>query len=223
MSHLTRTQVRELDRRAIEEFGVPGVVLMENAGRGAADLLMKLNSERKSVIVLCGKGNNGGDGYVIARHLDNHGWPVAVWSLAPAEELRGDAAMNAKIVQESGIAVLPAHGDVDAMVARLRSFSGWLVDALFGTGFAGALIYPYDRVVDSINASRAQILAVDIPSGLDCDTGVPLGSAVRAHHTVTFVAAKAGFANSTASAYLGQVHVVDIGAPRKLLAEFGVV
>jgi NAD(P)H-hydrate epimerase len=223
MTTLTRAQVRKLDRRAIEEFGVPGIVLMENAGRGAAQVLMQLNAERKPVIVLCGKGNNGGDGHVIARHLDNHGWPVSVWSLAPLDELRGDAAINAKIVQNSGISIVRAHEDLDAAVAGLESFSGWLVDALFGTGFTGALNDPYDRLVDAINASRAQVLAVDIPSGLDCDTGVPLGSAVRAHHTVTFVAAKAGFANSAASAYLGQVHVVDIGAPRKLLAEFGVV
>jgi NAD(P)H-hydrate epimerase len=223
MTTLTRAEVREIDRRAIEQFGVPGIVLMENAGRGAAEVLMQLNAERKPVVVLCGKGNNGGDGYVIARHLDNHGWPVSVWSLVNPDELRGDAAINAKIVQESGLPVLPAHDDVAELVAQLGSFSGWLVDALFGTGFAGTLNYPYDRVVDAINASRAQILAVDIPSGLDCDTGVPLGSAVRADHTVTFVAAKSGFANSAASAYLGQVHVVDIGAPRKLLAEFGVV
>jgi NAD(P)H-hydrate epimerase len=126
-------------------------------------------------------------------------------------------------VQNSRLPVSPAHDDVAELVVQLASFSGWLVDALFGTGFAGALNDPYDRVVDAINTSRAQVLAVDIPSGLDCDTGVPLGSAVRAHHTVTFIAAKAGFANSAASAYLGQVHVVDIGAPRKLLAEFGVV
>jgi len=223
MTTLTRAQVRELDRRAIEEFGVPGIILMENAGRGAAEVLMRLNAERKPVIVLCGKGNNGGDGYVIARHLDNHGWPVSVWALVNPNELRGDAATNAKIVQESGISLFPVHENIDATANDLSSFSGWLVDALFGTGFAGALTYPYDRVVDAINASRAKVLAVDIPSGLDCDTGVPLGSAVHAHHTVTFVAPKAGFANPAATAYLGQVHVVDIGAPRKLLAEFGVV
>jgi NAD(P)H-hydrate epimerase len=222
MTTLTRAEVREIDRRATEEFGVPSIVLMENAGRGAADVLMRLNAERKSVIVLCGKGNNGGDGYVIARHLDNHGWPVSVWSLANPNELRGDAAINAKIVQNSGISLVPAHENIDAAVTHLSSFSGWLIDALFGTGFTGRLNHPYDRIVESINASRAQILAVDIPSGLDCETGVPLGSAVRAHHTVTFVAAKTGFANPAAKGWLGQVHIVDIGAPRKLLAEFGI-
>src|SRR5947209_1703890 len=97
MTTLTRAQVRELDRRAIEEFGVPGVVLMENAGRGAAEVLMRLNPERRPVMIVCGKGNNGGDGFVIARHLDIHGWPVRLCCLAPANELRDDAAVMERI------------------------------------------------------------------------------------------------------------------------------
>jgi NAD(P)H-hydrate epimerase len=222
MTALTRAQVREIDRRAIEEFGVPGIILMENAGRGAAEVLIRLNAERRPALVVCGKGNNGGDGYVIARHLHNHGWPVSVWPLVPAADLNGDAATNAEIVRRSAIELFTQSAATDSTLRDLQSFDGWIVDALFGTGLSGPLGEPYDRVIAAFNASAARVFAVDIPSGLDCDTGAPLGPTVRAHHTVTFVAPKAGFANSAAKAWLGEVHVVDIGAPRKLLEEFEV-
>jgi NAD(P)H-hydrate epimerase len=212
MTTLTRAQVRELDRRAIEEFGVPGVVLMENAGRGATEVLMRLNSERRPVVIVCGKGNNGGDGFVIARHLDIHGWAVSVVQCAPVAELTGDAAIMQRIA---------AKAQLSAAV-HAEEYGGWIVDALFGTGLTGPLREPYDRIVADINASGAKVLAVDIPSGLDCDTGQPLGPTVRADHTVTFVAPKAGFANPAAKEWLGEVHVVGIGAPRKLLEEYGI-
>src|SRR3954469_20645072 len=103
MTTLTRAQLRELDRRAIEEYGVPGVVLMENAGRGAAEVLMRLNPERGEVVVLCGKGNNGGDGFVIARHLDLQGWPVSVGFEGDPDALTGDAAINYHILKKAGL------------------------------------------------------------------------------------------------------------------------
>jgi NAD(P)H-hydrate epimerase len=224
MTALTREQVRELDRRAIQEYGVPGVVLMENAGRGAAELLMRLNPERRPVFVCCGTGNNGGDGFVIARHLDLHGYPVRVWLTAGTAKLRGDAAVNYHIVARSRMDVLTGSPPEDERPLNdLLAFrDGWVVDALFGTGLTGPLREPYDRIVAAINAGGAPVLAVDIPSGLDCDTGQPLGPAVRAHHTATFVAPKAGFADPAARAWLGEVHVLGIGAPRALLEEYGV-
>src|SRR6516162_633271 len=100
---LTRAEVREIDRRAIEEFGVPGVVLMENAGRGAAELLMRLNPDKRKVVTCCGKGNNGGDGFVIARHVDNHGWQVRVLLFANPAELTGDAAIMFQIIEKAGL------------------------------------------------------------------------------------------------------------------------
>src|SRR3954447_7431873 len=102
MTALTRAQVRELDRRAIDEYGVPGVVLMENAGRGAAELLMRLNPERRPVVVCCGKGNNGGDGFVIARRVAFHGWPVRVVCFAGPDTLTGDAAVNYRVIDRAG-------------------------------------------------------------------------------------------------------------------------
>ena len=217
--NLTRSQVRDLDRRAVQDFGVPALVLMENAGRGAAELLLSVGIHGP-VAICCGKGNNGGDGFVIARHLDNRGIPVRVLLFARPEDLTGDAAINYRIIARSGLAIT-VHADHsvndNALQADL-SKAEWIVDALFGTGLTGPLREPFDRVVAAINASGAHILAVDIPSGLDCDTGQPLGPTVRAEHTVTFVAEKKGFENPQAKTWTGQVHVVDIGAPRCLLA-----
>lgn len=215
---LTREEVRELDRRAIADYGVPGVVLMENAGRGAAEVLLALDA-RGPVVICCGKGNNGGDGFVIARHLDNHDVPVRVLLFARPEDLRGDAAINQAIVEKSGLPLLAFPGasiDLDRVRQELAP-AAWVVDALFGTGLSGPVRTPLDQVIEAVNASAARVLAVDIPSGLDCDTGQPLGPTVRAHHTVTFVAPKRGFAQQAARPWLGQVHVCDIGAPRRLL------
>jgi NAD(P)H-hydrate epimerase len=222
MMTLTRAQVRELDRRAIEEFGVPGIILMENAGRGAAEILMQLDPKRVPVLVVCGKGNNGGDGYVIARQLDNSGWPVSISSISKFEELRGDAATNAKIAERAGIEQVADSTVREATLRRIQTHAGWIVDALFGTGLSGPIVAPFDRVIAAINASMASVLAVDIPSGLDSDTGEPLGPTVQADHTVTFVAAKAGFTKPSAAQWLGELHVVGIGAPRALLRQYGI-
>jgi NAD(P)H-hydrate epimerase len=214
---LGREEVRTIDRRAIEEFGVPGIVLMENAGRGAAEVLRTLGATGP-VAICCGKGNNGGDGYVIARHLDNAGVPVRVLLFCRPEELTGDAATAYQIIARSGLAIVDFAGQpLDDATLRRELAADWVVDALFGTGLSGPVRSPFDRVIVAINAGSARVLAVDIPSGLDCETGVPLGTAVRAHHTVTFVARKKGFANPAAGEWLGQVHVVGIGAPRVLV------
>jgi NAD(P)H-hydrate epimerase len=217
-TYLTRDEVRALDRRAIEELGVPGVVLMENAGRGAAELLRSLGV-RGTVSICCGKGNNGGDGFVIARHLDNRNIAVRVLLFARPEELTGDAAINFHIIRKSGVPLI-IHHETPLDLAGVRSelvSAEWVVDALFGTGLTGPVRAPFDQVIGTINECRTRVLAVDIPSGLDCDTGRPLGSTVRAHHTATFVARKKGFAVPGTVEWTGEVHVIDIGAPRCLL------
>jgi NAD(P)H-hydrate epimerase len=216
-AYLTRQQVRDVDRRAIEEFGVPSVVLMENAGRGAAELLISLGIHGP-VAICCGKGNNGGDGLVIARHLHNRGVWVRVLLFARPDELSPDAAVNYHILERTSFPILRMEGpnvDLAALRAELQR-AEWTVDALFGTGLTGPLRSPFDQIVETINSTASRILAVDIPSGLDCDTGVPLGPMIRAQHTATFVAPKVGYANSEAAAWLGKVHVIDIGAPRAL-------
>jgi NAD(P)H-hydrate epimerase len=215
---LCRDEVRALDRRAIDEFGIPGVVLMENAGRGAAELLLRLGVHGR-VVVCCGKGNNGGDGFVIARHLDNHQVPVRVLLFGRSEDLTGDAAVNHRILARAGLPIR-VYADEALDIPGLRhelAAAEWVVDALFGTGLSGPVRAPFDQVIAVINDSPVRVLAVDIPSGLDCDTGRPLGPTVRAQHTATFVALKKGFASPTAAPWVGQAHVIDIGVPRRLL------
>jgi NAD(P)H-hydrate epimerase len=216
---LSREQVRALDRKAIEHLGIPGVVLMENAGRGTAELLLSLGVSGR-VVLCCGKGNNGGDGFVIARHLANCGVEVRVLVFAHPEELRGDAEVNYRIIARSGLPIVALTADPLDMAALRHELSvaEWVVDALFGTGLTGPLRAPFDQIVDAINASSARVLAVDIPSGLDCDTGQPLGPTVRAQHTATMAALKKGFAEPAARKWLGAIHLVDIGVPPALVS-----
>ncbi|CAN5234077.1 NAD(P)H-hydrate epimerase [soil metagenome] len=216
--HLTCRQLRELDRRAIEEYGIPGPVLMKNAGRGAVENMQRWGIAGK-VVICCGKGNNGGDGLVMARHLDAAGVEVEIILTSPPEQLSVDAALQYRIVKHAGIKLHLASPDQlkgDWFVDQLQH-ADWIVDALFGTGLTGPLRPPFDSAIKTINYSPARKLAVDIPSGLDGDLGVPLGETIWATHTVTFVALKTGFATVGAAAFLGKVEVVPIGLPRKLL------
>ncbi|MFM8273975.1 MAG: NAD(P)H-hydrate epimerase [Gemmata sp.] len=213
MFTLSRSEVRELDRRAIEEFGVPGVVLMENAGRGAAELLMRLNPDRKPTVILCGPGNNGCDGFVIARHLDNAGWPVWTAERPGTTQSTGGAAINRRIIERSAVPVVP-------WLSEALPPDGWLVDALFGTGLNRPLDEGYATSFQRLATSGYPILAIDIPSGLDCDTGEPLGPTLRATYTATFVAPKRGFLNPNSKHWTGEVHTIDIGAPRRLVEQY---
>lgn len=226
---LSRDQVRELDRLAIQEVGIPGLILMENAGRACAGAALEMlgGGARKAVCV-CGRGNNGGDGFVIARHLANARVDVAILVAAPLEELlsgAGDAATNLEIVLNMGLRVEAINPDGVALRRALDS-ARLVVDALLGTGIAGDVREPIRSWIETINQSGRPVLAVDIPSGLDCDEGVPLGVAVRAGRTVTFVLAKKGFRASGAADYTGEVDVAEISIPRMLieqkLVEWGV-
>ena len=208
MNPMTREQVRAFDKQAIEQLGIPPAVLMENAGRGSAEVLKSLGVHGL-VVICCGKGNNGGDGLVIARHLANAGHRVQIVLFARVGDLSPDADLQWNITQKMG---LPSqwHADESGLSESFAK-ADWIVDALLGTGFTGPARPPFDRVIEAINASPARKLAVDIPSGLDCDTGEPMGPTIRAEHTVTFVAPKVGFANPAAAAFTGRIHVVDIG------------
>lgn len=225
---LNRNQVREVDRRAIQDYGMSGLVLMENAGRGVTDVLCAQWSGRNDffgkpatpVTIVCGKGNNGGDGFVIARHLDLRGVDVRVLLLANPAELTGDAAANYSIVQKAGLAIelFTAPLNIAQFDVALAG-SAWLVDAILGTGAIGEPKSPYAEAIDRMNASGIPILAVDLPSGLDCDTGEAAQHTIQAKHTCTFVAAKPGFFVDGAKPYVGQLHVLDIGVPRRLLED----
>jgi len=224
---MTRDEVRAIDRWAINTLGIPGVVLMENAGRSCAELIKeKLADVRESrplqmgrgepkVCIFCGTGNNGGDGYVIARHLLNSGFRVTVAICGDRNKIKGDAKINLDILERLGQPIEQLNlksGDVPGRVKDFAAGADMLVDALFGTGLNGQLSSEYKQLVESINGENRPILAVDIPSGLDCDTGEPLGAAIRADYTVTFVAVKKGFTSgSTAPQYTGGIFVASIG------------
>lgn len=221
MLRLTRKQVREVDRIAIEEYGVPGIVLMENAARGAVDVIAHARNQSvvnsNHALILCGGGNNGGDGLAIARLLHNANWDVRIVMTSPPEKLHGDALINYRIVQAMR---LPVVG-LDRLEDELTRLSGGvIVDAIYGTGFRSDRPPALDlqSISDQATACRNTVVAIDVPSGLDADTGtVNNHNAIRAHYTVTFVAEKVGFAEPEAATYLGQVHVADIGAPREIL------
>jgi NAD(P)H-hydrate epimerase len=213
--YLTREAVRDIDRRAVEHFGMNSLVLMENAGRGCADLICQLGAHGP-VVIFCGKGNNGGDGFVIARHLDLRGIHCETVLWCARDELQGDAASNHDIAARSGQSIHTAQGWTNAQVDEVLHGADWCVDALLGTGVVGEPRSPFDRAIDALNRATARRFAVDLPSGLDCDNGQPSQRTVRADHTGTFVALKEGFRNPDAAPWIGTVHVLDIGAPRKL-------
>ncbi|MEX2172904.1 MAG: NAD(P)H-hydrate epimerase [Pirellulaceae bacterium] len=216
---LTRAEVRDVDQRAIRDYGMSGLVLMENAGRGCAERLIELGC-RGPVAIVCGQGNNAGDGFVIARHLDLRGIEVRVLLLADPTALHGDAAANCEILRRSQLSLREHWKAFDAQrLSRDLLGAEWIVDALLGTGASGPPRAPWDAVVRLLNDRPARKLAIDLPSGLDCDTGVPADPTFRADHTCTLVARKIGFDQPAAAAWLGQVSVVEIGVPRKLLNE----
>jgi len=226
MRRLSCDQIRRIDRLAIEQLGIPGVVLMENAGRRAAAVVRRLVRRRLNLplhtaraTIICGGGNNGGDGYVMARHLVGWGMQIQVYSAVDVASLRGEAAINASIVRRM---CLPIHSVVDAAQLTARA-DAWntahiLVDALLGTGVRGSVREHAAAVIGRINrAGATHVLSVDVPSGLDGDSGEAPVCAVRADVTVTFVASKRGFDAPSAKPHIGRVIVADIGIPPSLV------
>jgi len=214
---MSREEVRAFDSWAINTVGVPGVVLMENAGRSCAELIKEKLSDvaKPKVCMFCGTGNNGGDGYVIARHLLNSGFGVAVVICGERSRIKGDAKINLDILERLGQAVEQLNLEKRNIGGQVESFAAgadMIVDGLFGTGLKGQLSAGYKELIEAINAQDSPIAAIDIPSGLDCDSGRPLGAAIRATYTVTFVAVKKGFALvEAASEYTGEVFVASTG------------
>ena len=214
---MTKDEVRAVDKWAIETIGVAGVVLMENAGRSCAELIvekLKGVAGAGKVCIFCGTGNNGGDGYVIARGLLNAGCEVTVVICGEKGKVRGDAKINLDILERLGRPVEQLKmdgGDIRGRVERYAAGADMIVDSIFGTGLGGELADEYTELIESINEQACPILAVDIPSGLSCDTGEPLGAAIRASYTVTFVAVKKGFTFEGAEEYTGEIYVASIG------------
>jgi len=221
---VTAEEMRTLDRLTIEKFGTPGHVLMERAGRGATDFLVEtfacLRRKGARVVVCAGKGNNGGDGFVVARLLRRRGIHSEVLLFGRAGDMRGDAERNlqsyrrgrGKIVELQEAADL---GVLDSALAR----ADVVVDAIFGTGLSSAVRGLQAEAIERINRSGVPVFAVDMPSGLDADTGLPLGACVRAEATATFGFAKIGQVTFPGAGLVGRVHVVDIGIAPQAIAE----
>jgi hydroxyethylthiazole kinase-like uncharacterized protein yjeF len=213
---MTRDQARTFDAWAINTLGIPGVILMENAGRSCAELIAdKLEGVAGAkVCIFCGTGNNGGDGYVIARHLINRALTVTVVVCGDYNRIKGDAKTNLNILERMGQSIErldPADNDIAEKVGYFVAGAGVVVDGLFGTGLKGRLSDKYRRLIESVNSCNIPVLAIDIPSGLDCDTGEPLGAAINAAWTVTFGAVKKGLTFANAAQYTGDVFVASIG------------
>jgi NAD(P)H-hydrate epimerase len=251
---LSRQEVRRLDEQATQELGLPSLILMENAGRGAAGWLAELAAvfppdasfrpfsppdpipgtasdtgrNLPKIVILCGSGNNGGDGAVLARHLNAWGFFVQVVWFTRSSELCGDAAVQWEILKKSAVAqsawfdtTPPGSDQVDSVqLATMLDQADWLVDGLLGTGLSRPVTGSLYAVIEAMNHSGKPILALDLPSGLDTDTGKPLGTAVRARATATFVAAKLGFSAPGAASFTGQIAIIDIGLPRCLLEPY---
>lgn len=221
---VTVQQMRDLDRRASEEFGIPSILLMENAGRGvfeaAVDLLDSI--ELKDIVIVTGPGNNGGDGFVVARFLHNAGASVKIFYFGDRELAKGDALTNIEIAEKLGLEI-DYSKDIEALGMAIRSCH-LVIDALLGTGIKGELRLEAAQVVGAMNRRRCPLIAVDIPSGIDADTGEPLGpalseehiaeSAVNADVTVTLALPKVGMVSSVEGAeYTGSLRVADISMP----------
>ncbi|HTW93292.1 MAG TPA: NAD(P)H-hydrate epimerase [Tepidisphaeraceae bacterium] len=209
MLRLTRDQVRKIDRLAVEKYKIPSVILMENAARAAADAACSM-VKKSPVLIVCGGGNNGGDGLTVARHLHNRGYQVTIALATDPAKYHGDAKVNWDIAQAMSLPTIPAE-------QLQTTHPALLIDAIFGTGLTDPPRPPFAEYVKMIAALNCPVLAIDIPSGLDCDTGKPLGACVVATRTITFVAEKVGFASPEAAKYLGQVTVGDIGSPPELI------
>lgn len=219
MKLCTADEMRQIDRIAIEEYGIPSVVLMECAGRGVVDVIASEseNIVGANVVVLCGGGNNGGDGFVIARHLVNRGANVMVFLTVEKTSIRGDALVNFKILQKMELAIeeLLSVDHVSHVQKKLEQ-ADVIVDALLGTGLRHDVKSPLRELIVATHLSSGLKIAVDIPSGMSADDGAILGEVFRADHTVTFGYAKLGLVTDPGARYVGKLHVVDIGIPRVL-------
>jgi NAD(P)H-hydrate epimerase len=215
MKIVTTAQMQTLDRRAITEAHVPGLTLMENAGVSVVAAMAQVFGplRGKTVTVCCGKGNNGGDGFVVARLLKRQGARVHVLLMTKAEGLAGDAkTMYRRFVRASGTAGVQASPS-DDRIRTLLGKSQLIVDALLGTGLSAPVTGPYRTAIEAINDSGIPVISVDLPSGIQADTGAVLGAAVRATFTVTFAQPKLGLYTGAGINHAGIIRIADIGIP----------
>jgi NAD(P)H-hydrate epimerase len=219
VKYFNSISIRKLDQLAIDRYGIPGLLLMEHASLGLAKHVhAQLPDPERKILIFCGKGNNGGDGFAAARHLHNLGHHPEILLFGRREDIRPgtDAQINAEITHRMDIPI-HEHGDVESVLAHLHDtrYHAYL-DAVFGTGLSTPLRGIYPELFQAIDDLNLPITAVDVPSGLNSDTGMPMGAALHARQTVTFAFAKKGFKTGEGPAYCGEVYVVGIGLPRQV-------
>ncbi|NLX69465.1 MAG: NAD(P)H-hydrate dehydratase [Clostridiales bacterium] len=222
---VTPDEIRRIDRRAIDEFGIPGIVLMENAALRVVEVINKYYplKKRDLVVVLAGGGNNGGDGLAVARHLFFDGVQVEVILLAQPERITGDAKINLEIVRRTGIPVYDALNSDGFQLAEQRLCrASLIVDAIFGTGLSRPVEGIFARIIEAVNDADAPVVAVDIPSGINGDNGHVMGTAVKAEDTVTFGYPKRGNLLYPGREYVGRLHVARISLPSDSAEAIGV-
>lgn len=212
--------MREIDRKATQLYSIPTLILMELAGFGVARIAAKMlqRSHGSRVVVLCGRGNNGGDGFVAARHLLNRGFRVKVYVVGRVVDVKGEARTNLDILKKlvKAIEQILAPDTLGGLKRELKK-ADLVIDALLGIGLKGKVGEPFLTIIELLNQSDRPILSIDIPSGLDADNGKVMGACVKAARTATMAAPKKGFFRDRARSFTGPVEVVDIGIPRGLL------
>ncbi len=206
--------IQELDRVAIEEVGIPSIVLMENAGRAVAEEIecQVKDISNPTVAVVCGLGNNAGDGFVVARHLLNAGVETTIFLIGQGGRLKHDAAANYQILKKLGYLIQEINKVEEVDLEKVD----FIVDAIFGVGLNREIKGLFKEVIERINAVQKKVMSVDAPSGLNADTGDVYGVCVQAEVTVTFSFAKDGFIKNQGPKYVGETKVVDIGIPKKI-------
>lgn len=214
MQAVTTARMKQIDEAAIHTLGIPSLELMEHAAAHAADAVQQLAAGFPNcrITLVCGTGNNGGDGLACARILAGRGAAVTVYLVGDPEKFTPDARVNAQRLADMGIPVVPFSGGA-------LPECDCIVDALFGFGLNREVTGLYRKAINAVNRSAAPVVACDIPSGLNGDTGAVMGAAVRADRTVTFTCPKIGLLQPAAAAFTGQLTVADIGIPEALLCD----
>lgn len=209
-------QMKSCDQYTIQHLGIPSLALMERAAKACVEVIKEAGFDLGATLIVCGGGNNGGDGLAMARGLHVLGIGCEVALLKPAEGLAGDARDNYALLRELPVAIHEIHANA-GVLADLSGKADLIVDALLGTGFKGRLSEPFHVAIDSLNRSGKPILAVDIPSGLDGDSGAVADLAVTAERTITFAAIKIGLGQGDGPSRSGRIYIGDIGAPAETL------
>lgn len=220
MKPVSAAGMRRLDQTTIEEFNIPALTLMENAGRGVSEIISR-DYKPCTAVIFAGKGNNGGDGLVVARYLANQGFDVRILMLEDPANLKTDPLVNYRIVEKMKVPV-EKISELSSLnkIAGICSNAGLIVDAVFGVGLKSELRGVFKTAVEAINAAGRPVISIDIPSGLDADSGAVHGAAVKAQVTATLALPKAGLLTGEGPEHAGKIEIVDIGIPRSLLVPY---